>query len=45
MSNAIAIISMSLDGYAADRDDGVAEVLDWYFTSGDVESRLEGRTP
>jgi dihydrofolate reductase len=28
---------MSLDGFVADNDDGVSEVLDWYFTSGDVE--------
>jgi hypothetical protein len=26
---------MSLDGYVADLNDGVAEVFDWYFTSGD----------
>ena len=36
MANVIAIMSMSLDGYVADADDGVAEVFDWYF-SGDVE--------
>jgi dihydrofolate reductase len=29
-------MSMSLDGYVADENDGVAEVFDWYF-SGDVE--------
>jgi hypothetical protein len=28
---------MSLDCYVADRNDGVAEVFDWYFTSGDLE--------
>jgi hypothetical protein len=27
---------MSLDGYVADANDGVAEAFDWYF-SGDVE--------
>jgi hypothetical protein len=27
------------------RNDGVAEVFDWYYTSGDVESTPEGRTP
>ena len=32
----IALMSMSLDGYVADANDGVAEVFDWYF-SGDVE--------
>jgi dihydrofolate reductase len=36
MAKLIAIMSMSLDGYVADPDDGVAEVFDWYF-SGDVE--------
>ena len=33
MSKVVAIMSMSLDGYVADRNDGVAEVFDWYFTS------------
>src|SRR5256714_15159110 len=37
VSNVVAIMSMSLDGYVADVNDGVAEVFDWYFTSGDVE--------
>jgi dihydrofolate reductase len=32
----IAIMSMSLDGYVADGNDGVAEVFDWYM-SGEVE--------
>jgi len=36
MSKVIAIMSMSLDGYVANLNDGVAEVFDWYFTSGDV---------
>jgi dihydrofolate reductase len=36
MSNVIAIMSMSLDGFVADPNDGVDEVFDWYF-SGDVE--------
>ncbi|MBX0328330.1 hypothetical protein K2Z83_11650 [Oscillochloris sp. ZM17-4] len=36
MSKVVAIMSMSLDGYVADRNDGVADVFDWYFTSGDV---------
>jgi dihydrofolate reductase len=35
MAKVIAIMSMSLDGYVADRNDGVAEVFDWY-TAGDV---------
>jgi dihydrofolate reductase len=42
MSKLIAIMSMSLDGYVADVDDGVAEVFDWYFTSGDVEIHTGG---
>ena len=36
MTKVVAIMSMSLDGYVADANDGVAEVFDWYF-SGDVE--------
>jgi dihydrofolate reductase len=44
MSKVVAIMSMSLDGYVADRDDGVAEVFDWYF-SGDVEIRTGGSDP
>jgi dihydrofolate reductase len=36
MTKVIALMSMSLDGYVADANDGVAEVFDWYF-SGDVE--------
>src|SRR5215831_12118580 len=35
MAKVIAIMSMSLDGYVADRGDGVAEVFDWYL-AGDV---------
>jgi len=36
MSKVVAIMSMSLDGYVADANDGVSEVFDWYF-SGEVE--------
>jgi dihydrofolate reductase len=36
MTKVVAIMSMSLDGYVADADDGVTEVFDWYF-SGDVD--------
>jgi dihydrofolate reductase len=36
MTKLIALMSMSLDGYVADANDGVDEVFDWYF-SGDVE--------
>jgi dihydrofolate reductase len=45
MSKVIAIMSMSLDGYVADPNDGVDEVFDWYFTSGDVEIRPGGSDP
>jgi len=44
MSKVVAIMSMSLDGFVADADDGVAEVFDWY-TSGDVEIRPGGSDP
>jgi dihydrofolate reductase len=36
MSKVVAIMSMSLDGFVADPNDGVDEVFTWYF-SGDVE--------
>ena len=39
MSKVIALMSMSLDGYVADENDGVEEVFDWYF-SGDVEVQM-----
>jgi dihydrofolate reductase len=45
MSKLVAIMSMSLDGYVADRNDGVGEVFDWYFHSGDVEFRTGGSDP
>ena len=45
MSKVVALMSMSLDGYVADPNDGVAEVFDWYFNSGDVEFHTGGRTP
>ena len=45
MSKVIAIMSVSLDGYVADPDDGVAEVFDWYFHSGDVEIHTGGSDP
>ena len=44
MTKTIAIMSMSLDGYVADVNDGVAEVFDWY-TSGDVEIHTGGSDP
>src|SRR5689334_5446036 len=42
MSKVIALMSMSLDGYVADRNDGVDEVFDWYFSSGNVEINTGG---
>src|SRR4051812_13534404 len=45
MSKVVAIMSMSLDGYVADRNDGVAQVFDWYFTSGNVEFHTGGSDP
>jgi dihydrofolate reductase len=45
MSKVVAIMSMSLDGYVADSNDGVAEVFDWYFNSGDVEFHTRGADP
>src|SRR3954463_5038487 len=45
MSKLVAIMSMSLDGYVADRNDGVAEVFDWYMSSGDVAFETGGSDP
>ena len=45
MSKLIALMSMSLDGFVADRTDGVAEVFDWYMHSGDVEFHTGGSDP
>jgi len=45
MSKTIALMSMSLDGYVADVDGGVAEVFDWYANSGDVEVDTGGSDP
>jgi dihydrofolate reductase len=45
VSKVVAIMSMSLDGYVADRNDGVADVFDWYFSSGDVEFQAGGADP
>jgi dihydrofolate reductase len=42
MSKLVAIMSMSLDGFVADRNDGVTEVFDWYMNSGDVEIHTGG---
>src|SRR5215207_7452100 len=45
MSKVVAIMSMSLDGYVADRNDGVDEVFDWYMSSGNVEFHTGGSDP
>jgi dihydrofolate reductase len=45
MSKLVAIMSMSLDGFVADPNDGVAEVFDWYMHSGDVEFNTGGSDP
>ena len=45
MSKVVAIMSMSLDGYVADRNDGVGEVFDWYMNSGDVAFHTGGSDP
>ena len=45
MSKVIAIMSMSLDGFVADDEDGVSEVFDWYFHSGNVEIHNGGSDP
>jgi dihydrofolate reductase len=43
MAKVVALMSMSLDGYVADENDGVDEVFDWYF-SGDVEVATASKT-
>jgi hypothetical protein len=45
MSTVVAIMSMSLDGYVADLNDGVAGVFDWYINSGDVDIHTGGSDP
>jgi dihydrofolate reductase len=45
VSKLIAIMSMSLDGFVADAHDGVGEVFDWYFHSGDVAFETGGSDP
>ena len=42
MPKLVAIMSMSLDGFVADSNDGVGEVFDWYMNSGDVEFQTGG---
>jgi dihydrofolate reductase len=45
MSKVVALMSMSLDGYVADSNDGVGEVFSWYMGSGDVEFNTGGSDP
>ena len=45
MSKVVTSMSMSLDGYVADRNDGVGEVFDWYMNSGEVEIHTGGSDP
>ena len=43
MAKVVALMSMSLDGYVADANDGVDEGFDWYF-SGDIEIPISSPT-
>ena len=45
MSKVVAVMSMSLDGFVADPQEGVAEVFDWYINSGSVEFHTGGADP
>lgn len=45
MSEVVAVMSMSLDGYVAAPDGDVMGVFAWYFGSGDVEVRTGGSDP
>lgn len=45
MSKLIGIMTMSLDGFVADRDGNVGDVMRWYMASGDTEVRTGGRDP
>jgi dihydrofolate reductase len=45
MSKIVALMSMSLDGFVADRNDGVGEVFNWYMNSGDVAFNTGGGDP
>ncbi|MFT3894054.1 MAG: dihydrofolate reductase family protein [Anaerolineales bacterium] len=44
-SKVIAIMSMSLDGYVADLNGGVGEVMGWYMNSGNTEVQTGGSDP
>lgn len=45
MSKLIGIMTMSLDGYVADRAGNVADVMRWYMASGDTEVHTGGADP
>jgi dihydrofolate reductase len=45
MSKLVALMSMSLDGFVADPNDGVGEVFDWYMNSGNVAFNTGGSDP
>src|SRR5262245_42561690 len=45
MTKVVAIMSMSLDGYVADTNDGVSEVFEWCMSSGEVEVHTGGSAP
>lgn len=45
MSKLVAVMSMSLDGFVADRGDGVDQVFDWYAHSGNVAFETGGGDP
>jgi dihydrofolate reductase len=45
MARVVALMTMSLDGFVADANDGVGEVFDWYMSSGDVEFDTGGSDP
>ncbi len=45
MSKLLAVMSVSLDGFVADPNDGVEEVFAWYMNSGNVEFKTGGSDP
>ena len=45
MSRLIGIMTMSVDGFVADRHGHVGDVMRWYMASGDTEVRTGGRDP
>jgi dihydrofolate reductase len=45
MSKLIGIMTMSLDGYVADREGNVADVMRWYMAAGDTELQTGGADP